>query len=207
MPTERFYKLPEEKRDAIKKAASDEFNSVPMQDVSINRIIKAAGISRGSFYTYFEDKDDVLSYLLNEMHMSLMDALRSGIVECEGDFIRAAGQLFIRSLKFMEEHYSEFNACRNSALKTSMISIQTMIKCSSDFDLAMREMVDWLWQNYDRTKYSIETKEELEAIFSHALMNMGIYTARIATYPEKKDLYIRQHEVMLKVLGYGATHA
>ena len=66
MPTERFYRLPEEKKRIIRDAAFKEFARVPIDKVSINQIIKEADISRGSFYTYFEDKWDLLGYIFEE---------------------------------------------------------------------------------------------------------------------------------------------
>ena len=50
MPTERFYRLPEVKRQAIREAALKEFARVPFEKVSINQIIRNADISRGSFF-------------------------------------------------------------------------------------------------------------------------------------------------------------
>ena len=64
MPTQRFLNLKESKKNAILEAAANEFARVPYSAVSINQIIKEAEISRGSFYTYFEDKDDLMHYML-----------------------------------------------------------------------------------------------------------------------------------------------
>ena len=64
MPSERFLRLPEEKRELICQIAMDEFVHVPLEKVSINRIIQKAGISRGCFYTYFEDKRELLIWVL-----------------------------------------------------------------------------------------------------------------------------------------------
>lgn len=63
MPSERFEKLDEKKRQRILDAARQEFARVPYEAASINQIIRNAGISRGSFYTYFEDKRDLLCYI------------------------------------------------------------------------------------------------------------------------------------------------
>ena len=49
MPSERFYRLSEEKRKMICEAAIKEFARVTIDKVSINQIIKNANISRGSF--------------------------------------------------------------------------------------------------------------------------------------------------------------
>ena len=64
MPTERFLRLPKEKIEAIRISAAKEFIRVPLEEASINRIVHDADISRGSFYTYFEDKDDLMRYML-----------------------------------------------------------------------------------------------------------------------------------------------
>ena len=64
MPTERFMRLPKEKIEAIRAAAAKEFMRVAPEEVSINRIVHDADISRGSFYTYFEDKQDLLKWLI-----------------------------------------------------------------------------------------------------------------------------------------------
>ena len=64
MPTQRFLNLKESKKNAILEAAANEFARVPYSAASINQIIKEAEISRGSFYTYFEDKDDLMRYML-----------------------------------------------------------------------------------------------------------------------------------------------
>lgn len=66
MATELFYKLKEDKKKAILDAAKHEFEVFPYSDASINRIIKVAGISRGSFYLYFSDKNDLLMTLIQE---------------------------------------------------------------------------------------------------------------------------------------------
>ena len=53
MPTQRFLKLKEEKRQAILEAAVHEFSRVPYSSASINQIIKEADISRGKLLYIF----------------------------------------------------------------------------------------------------------------------------------------------------------
>lgn len=66
MPTERFYRLPEEKKEVIRKAALKEFTRVVPEEASINKVIHDADISRGSFYTYFDSKYDLLKWLFSD---------------------------------------------------------------------------------------------------------------------------------------------
>lgn len=67
MPTQTFYHLPKNKRDTLIQAAKKEFSRVPLHEASIANIIKEAGIPRGSFYQYFESKEDLYYYLLNQV--------------------------------------------------------------------------------------------------------------------------------------------
>jgi AcrR family transcriptional regulator len=64
MPKQTFFNLPQEKRDTIINAAVDEFAEYGLENASTNRIVKNSGIAKGSFYQYFEDKEDVFRYLL-----------------------------------------------------------------------------------------------------------------------------------------------
>ena len=55
MPTQTFFDLSEEKRNRILSAARKVFAFAPYEKVTIQSIIEAADIPRGSFYQYFTD--------------------------------------------------------------------------------------------------------------------------------------------------------
>jgi AcrR family transcriptional regulator len=57
MPRLRFQRA--EKSEALLDAATTEFAAHGYEDASINRILLAAGFSKGSFYYYFDDKADL----------------------------------------------------------------------------------------------------------------------------------------------------
>ena len=102
MPTERFLRLPKEKIEAIRIAAAKEFIRVPLEEASINRIVHDADISRGSFYTYFEDKQDLLKWLIYaqaEQHFkNYIERLR----ENGGDLWDMLENVFDRGMDLME---------------------------------------------------------------------------------------------------------
>ena len=59
----RFAKLPPAQQHAILRAALDEFAAHGFHDASLNRVIDAAGISKGSMYYYFNDKEDLFAHV------------------------------------------------------------------------------------------------------------------------------------------------
>lgn len=59
----RFAKLPAAQQQAIHAAALDEFAAHGFHDASLNRVIEAAGISKGSMYYYFDGKEDLYAHV------------------------------------------------------------------------------------------------------------------------------------------------
>ncbi|MCI2106379.1 MAG: TetR/AcrR family transcriptional regulator [Intestinimonas sp.] len=94
MPSTTFFNLPEEKRQRLLAAARSEFAHVPYPDVSINQIIRGAGIPRGSFYMYFQDKADLFRYLLQCHNEQFESELCLLLREHHGDLFAAAMALF-----------------------------------------------------------------------------------------------------------------
>ena len=73
MPKQTFLNLPKQKRDNVINAAIDEFAKYGLENGSTNRIVANSGISKGSFYQYFEDKQDVFMYLLTVLEREKME--------------------------------------------------------------------------------------------------------------------------------------
>ena len=67
MPKATFFRLPKAKQQRLMDAAYQEFARAPFNEASISNIIKQAGIPRGSYYQYFDDKADLYFYLLENV--------------------------------------------------------------------------------------------------------------------------------------------
>lgn len=89
MPSSTFFHLPEEKRAKLLRCAREEFARAAYPDASINRIIQAAGIPRGSFYMYFEDKGELFYYLLSEYGHRLVGHMEQALARHGGDLLPA----------------------------------------------------------------------------------------------------------------------
>lgn len=94
MPKRTFFNLPSEKRTTLLGAARSEFARAPFGDASINRIVHAAGISRGSFYMYFSDKEDLFLYLISLYGQQIRDLICTLLGETQGDPFAALIRLF-----------------------------------------------------------------------------------------------------------------
>ena len=88
MPKETFLKLSKEKQQKVINAAKKEFARAPIENVSIKNIVEEADIARGSFYQYFESKEDLLIYILRENSEKLNTKLKDKVKETNGDIFK-----------------------------------------------------------------------------------------------------------------------
>ena len=96
MPSTTFFNLPSEKQEKLLAAARAEFARVPYAEASINKMIQAADIPRGSFYMYFRDKEELFIYLMGELSRQLTALLEELLEWRRGDIFAAFLDLFDR---------------------------------------------------------------------------------------------------------------
>lgn len=111
MPSDTFFRLPEEKRQRFLNAAWYEFTTARFSDVSINQIIRNAKIPRGSFYQYFTDKDDLFHYLTHSMHTYFLDLFRLALKKVRGDLRKFPLFFFDAFLQTDQEFNENLNRC------------------------------------------------------------------------------------------------
>ncbi|MEZ4415425.1 MAG: TetR/AcrR family transcriptional regulator [Gemmatimonadota bacterium] len=75
MPRPRFAELPAERQEALLGAAADEFVQQGYSLASVNRIIERAGISKGTLYYYFDDKEDLFGAVIEQALDRGMEAM------------------------------------------------------------------------------------------------------------------------------------
>lgn len=74
----RFQNVPPDKQSAILDAAAAEIVAHGLSGASINRVIAAAGMSKSSFYHYFEGKDDLYAAVTQRALDDLLAAMAPG---------------------------------------------------------------------------------------------------------------------------------
>lgn len=101
VPKKTFFNLPEEKREKILVEVMVEFRDYAYDVASINRIVERSGISKGSFYQYFEDKEDVYFYLLQIIGEKKLQYLGPTIATLtEIGFYEALRKIYEAGIKF-----------------------------------------------------------------------------------------------------------
>lgn len=203
MPTQRFLKLKEEKKQAILEAAVHEFSRVPYSSASINQIIKEADISRGSFYTYFEDKDDLMRYMLR----GFRDGCQNKIL---GTLDEQGGDPFAAALRLLEAVVEEGEGGLGYKMYRNMLSDLSLVNQNHLFgikgfmfqDEGYREFIEKLYEHIDKERYPID-KETLAYLVD---MTMLIVVKAVTLYYKNvvgKEKLLEVTKKELKILEYG----
>jgi len=105
MPKDTFFNLPQDKRQRILNIAVAEFASNPYDVASISDIVRKAGIAKGSFYQYFEDKKDLYHTLIEyatEEKRALLEKLP--VPDVNGDLFSYFRYQFLANVIFEVHH-------------------------------------------------------------------------------------------------------
>ncbi len=103
MPTETFFNLPQEKRARLIGAIRNELTRVSFSEVSINRIVREAGIPRGSYYQYFISRNDLYDFLLTEYRARMQESAVRTLKEQNGDVFLTVLSGFDESVAFASD--------------------------------------------------------------------------------------------------------
>lgn len=196
-----FYNLSDDKRKRVLQAILEEFADTDSEKISINRIIKRANISRGSFYQYFDDKVDLVEVLfLTLVDMNIKDAYRA-LSESDGD-IFALYNSFLEILFRLskDEFYNNImrNLCRSMYSTDSLIAEYVQTRCRGFDEL------NQLAQCVNRSKLRFSTDEEMVAlhqIFVAVLRDCAnrLYVLDVSAAVLKSDF-----DRKIEIIKYGA---
>ncbi|WP_352420805.1 TetR/AcrR family transcriptional regulator [Proteiniborus sp.] len=101
MPKNTFFNLPKDKINKIIEVSIDEFAEYSYNNASINRIVEAADIAKGSFYQYFEDKKDLYKYIIEEAEKKKLSYLMDVVdKQYYSNYFKSLKELYLAEMKF-----------------------------------------------------------------------------------------------------------
>lgn len=203
MPTERFFRLPKEKAEAIQTAAVREFMRVSPEEASINRIVRDAEISRGSFYTYFKDKYELLKWIIGDRIEEHKQSYIRRMEENHGDIWEALDWVFGDSLeRTLAEGFMDIigNLVKSNSfsdfLRSNMDEGNRVCEPKWDY-------VEKLYQMLDKERYPMSKETFYDLMESHAMVFLMSLKQlfRDKRSQEYVKTYYRRH---MRLLQYGA---
>lgn len=159
MPKETFLKLSKEKQQKVINAAKKEFARVPIENVSIKNIVEEADIARGSFYQYFESKEDLLIYILKENSEKLNIKLKNEVSKTNGDIFK----LYIFLYDSMLEEFT--GNSDQDLFKQIFINLKSSDENIFDIvkNIKPQNIIDY-YEQIDKTNLKIENYDDLTVV-------------------------------------------
>lgn len=157
MPKKTFFNLPEEKKKKILKSADKEFSRVPIEKVSIQNIIEQAEIPRGSFYQYFEDKEDLFDYMMNIKIGDVEKKINEMIKKEDGNIIKICINMYDQMIQMGKERKN------NKFFKQIVENVRTRDNLMFIKKVEMKEKIEkTLYSLYDKNKEILNIKNQKE---------------------------------------------
>lgn len=194
MPKDTFLKLSKEKQKKVIDSAKQEFARVPIEEVSIKNIVEQAGIARGSFYQYFESKEDLLIYILRENVENISQKLKEEIIESKGNLFDIYVNLYDLAIEnFVENDEQKLFKQIFENIRTSDENIFQIVRKSKP-----KKIQDY-YELIDTTNLKIENNEDLELICE--ILNGIVQRAVVKSFKKEnkeqaKKEFLRQMEFL-----------
>ena len=198
MPSDTFLRLNDLKKKKLIDASFKEFSLNNFNDASINRIIKEAGISRGSFYMYFEDKKDLYFYLLEQYGEILSNNMKKDLIKNKGD-------LFKMFQDNIEESYNSFKNNNINFFKKSLENVTIMEESKRTFGFRDKRLLQELIPNINLELLNDKARRHIEVIFA---INMHLLMVTLFKLLKKDSLdkkILKDYYEQLDILKYGCS--
>lgn len=199
MCSETFLRLPEEKRNRFLDAAWEEFSRVPFADASINKIVLKARVPRGSFYQYFESKENLFDYLQHTVLEYLMAEYGKFIQEAKGDFFKTQLICFDRIATFGRAADPLFDRC----LQVIRLNPGLLPQVAMEGKLMCR-MLEHVWDLLDTSVLRTQEKDFVAHTFALSLIALAIAVAACLESPEQAEEHRKALQFQLDIIKNGS---
>lgn len=202
MPTNTFINLDKDKKDKIIEAALNQFSKKQYEQVNISDIIKTAKIPRGSFYQYFNDKEDLYLHLISGIRDKKMQFLEEDINNSENlRFIDLIKKLYMDGVRFAIK-YPKYVKMMDFLLKNRN---QIYDKIMKDNLLIAENLYAFLIEK-DKAKGYIKKDIDTRTfakIVVQLTSNIAIEELNLENEEESYQKMLEQNEKVLKIIEYG----
>lgn len=197
-----FCNLPEEKKQRVQNAIIKEFACIENDKVSINRIIKDANISRGSFYQYFDDKLDLVEVIIRYFINVSAEDVRRAITVSDGDIFYTYEVIFDVWASFAEDNEKKrvLTTLISSARATNNLVADYMVKRFKGLD--ERLLID---ARFSTKGYSLSQDEDMRylqqiliSVLKDELVKYYLYDSELSAVKARylRKLYIIKQGVL-----------
>lgn len=179
---QKFFSLETEKKERIINAALEEFTQNGYDKASTNEIIKKANISKGSLFSYFNNKKELYLFLFDYI-AEVIDKIYAEVNWNEADIFNRIKDIGLIKFKIMKKYPHAFNFLK-SVINEDSIEVKAEITKIS------KQVIDngaeRMYRNIDFTKFrdDIDIKKTISIINWTIMSFAEEQSSRISSYEE-----------------------
>ena len=194
----RFNTLELEKRERIINAALDEFVRNGYEKASTNEIIKAAQISKGSLFNYFNSKKDLYLFLF-EYIGSVIEKIYDEVDVGQTDFFERLRDLGLIKYKVMKQFPQAFDFLKAVGQENAPEVKPELDKMGKSF---IEKGFEKMYENVDLTKFrdDMDIESVLKIINWTALGFAEEQVSQIESYEKVTMEHLREWDVYFDIL-------
>ncbi|MGF1549297.1 MAG: TetR/AcrR family transcriptional regulator [Sphingomonadaceae bacterium] len=161
---------------ALLDAAAAEFGERGFQGASISRITARAGVALGSFYTYFDSKEEVFRGVVRDLSNAVRDHVAPH-VRAAPDGLAAEGAALEAFLGFVREHKEIYRIVDESEFVDP-----------ESYRLHYRSVVERIERRLRAAAERGEVREDIEELHAWAIVGMNVFVGlRYGVWGEERD--------------------
>ena len=197
MPKSTFYNLSKEKREKIEAAIKNEFGRNSFSKASISNIIQEANIPRGSFYQYFEDKEDAIKYVIENFVRMEKEEIMNLLKQNDGNVFQTVKDIFLYIID-KNKNKQDMVLCRNilQKLKQDNVNVFEEIKNENPKNGRIKDLINVKLLN-------IKKEEELKYVLKILASIMSVEAIDVISQKKSKEEGIKDLEFEINLLEKG----
>ena len=196
MPKSTFYNLNIEKREKIEKAIRNEFGKKSFSKASISNIIEEANIPRGSFYQYFEDKEDAIKYVISNFIEVEKRQMKKILEENNGDIFETAIGIY-QYIVDKNSDDQEIILCKNilQTMKDENINVFEEIRLEKN-NTNSKSLIK-------TTNLNVKNDEDIKYIMKIISVVVRAETIEVMSQRKSKEQGLEELKAQIKLLQEG----
>lgn len=187
---ENFMKIPEEKRKKILQICIEEFARNGYEKASTNRIVKMAGMPKGTLFYFFGNKRSLYFYILDYAINIMVEKSRYYNEDVSSDIFERFEQSGLRKLKLAYEEPLLYELIYRSVMDSPEELRNEIYGRYRDFFYKNKRD---LYEGIDTSKFKdgIDVKKAVDTIviFAEGFFNRHVNTFKKLTPEESLDMY------------------
>jgi len=194
MVKQGFLNRAEEEQNKIIDAALEEFADKDFETASLNSIIAKAGISKGSMYHYFTNKEDLYAFIISQAMKKKEDFLKQALGASDKppakmSFFEKLEFQMLASVDFAAQHYRYHQfSVRLQTMVESPLKKRLIGDLTRAFEGYVKTMVD-------EAMLAGEIRDEFDKDFVIRILKFTLMHF-IDIYPDSKNFIVEDSEAL-----------